>query len=229
MSSGIQDRLEHAQVELSEHVGEMIKPYTANNLWSGLTTLRELLLNRLHSDIEVEFGIDSSVAPATAGAMVREMGQAAEEIEAYSLVLVIDEVTRSGYARSEIDWFRNWLLRLRWGDEMNLATLARMQSYEKHNDGERRRMFASYLEQAIPEATKTPLIIYRLFPRAVRIVTALAFGDTLRAREIRGEQISYLPVIGDCHHCHGLPLENGETCVACGNPLWKIKWLSATE
>lgn len=229
MSNGIQDRLEHAQVELSSHVGEIIKPYTANNLWSGLTTLRELLLTRLHSDVEVEFGIDSAVTPASTSAMIREMGQAAEEIEAYSMVLVVDEATRSGYARGEMDWFRNWLLRLRWGDEMNSATLARMQAYEQHSDSERRRMFASYLEQAIPEATRTPLIIYRLFPRAVRIVTALAFGDTLRAREIRGEQISYLPVIGDCHHCHGLPLENGETCVACGNPLWKLKWLSATE
>ena len=228
MNSGTQNRLEHAQVELSQHVGELIKPYTANNLWSGLTTLRDLLLTRLHSDVAVEFGIDSAVAPATVGAAVRELGQAAEEIEAYSLVLVIDEVARSGYASREMDWFRNWLLRLR-GDEMKSATLERLHTYEKHSDGERRRMFASFLEQAIPEATRAPLIIYRLFPRAVRIVTALAFGDTLRAREIRGEQISFLPVIGDCHHCHGLPLENGETCVACGNPLWKIKWLSATE
>ena len=65
MNSGTQNRLEHAQVELSQHVGEMIKPYTANNLWSGLTTLRELLLTRLHSDVAVEFGIDSAVAPAT--------------------------------------------------------------------------------------------------------------------------------------------------------------------
>jgi hypothetical protein len=104
-----------------------------------------------------------------------------------------------------------------------------MRRYDQQNDGQRRRMFSSFLEQAFPEARKAPLIIYRLLPRAVWIVTALAFGDALRAREVRGEQISYLPIIGDCHYCHGLPLENGETCVECGNPLWKIKWLNAME
>jgi hypothetical protein len=90
-------------------------------------------------------------------------------------------------------------------------------------------MFSSALERALPEARKAPLVIYRLYPRAVRIATAIAFGDALRAQEIRSEQISFLPIIADCHHCHGAPLENGESCVDCGNPLWKIKWLNTTD
>ncbi len=229
MSSGIQDRRDHAQAELSQHVSAVNSSDTAGNLLNGLTTLRKLLLTRLHCDVEAEFGVDSALAPATAAEAVREMRHAAEEIEAYSLVLVIAEVARSGYAKGDLEWFRDWLLRLRCGDDVDSSLVARLQQYDQLNDAQRRRMFSSFLEQALPEATKAPLIIYRLFPRAVRIVTALAFGDALRAREIRGEQISFLPVIGDCHHCHGLPLENGETCVECGNPLWKIRWLNATE
>jgi hypothetical protein len=85
------------------------------------------------------------------------------------------------------------------------------------------------LEQALPEASKAPLGIYRMFPRAVRITTAVAFSDMQRAREVRAEQVSYLPIIADCHQCHGLPLDNRETCVQCGNPIWKLKWLSAVE
>jgi hypothetical protein len=229
MSNGLQDRREHAQAELALHIGEIKSPDMVGSLWNGLVTLQKLLLTRLHIDFAAEFGVDSSLAPATAGEAIREMRHAAEAIETYSLVLVIDEVARRGYAKANVNWFRDWLLQLRFGDEVVPTLVERMRSYDKLSDGQRRRLFASSLEQALPEARQAPLIIYRLFPRAVRIATALAFGDALRAREIRKEQISYLPAIGDCHHCHGLPLENGETCVECGNPLWKIKWLNATE
>ena len=168
-------------------------------------------------------------APKTLLNAKQEFRHAAQEIEIYSLVVVLAEASHSGYAAGDVDWFRNWLLRLRWGDEIDSAISERLQSYEPLTDGQRRRMFASSLEQALREATKAPLIIYRLYPRAVRIATALAFGDVLRARTVRSEQISYLPVIADCHHCHGLTLENGEICPDCGNPLWKIDWLCATE
>ena len=167
--------------------------------------------------------------PLTATEAKREFRHAAEEIDIYSLLVVIAEAEHSGYANFDRAWFCDWLLRLRWGVEIDAATLEHIQSYEHHSDGERRRMFASFLEQALPAATEAPLIIYRLYPRGVRIATALAFGDALRAREVRSEQISYLPVIGDCHQCHGLTLENGEICPDCGNPLWKIDWLCATE
>jgi dTDP-4-amino-4,6-dideoxygalactose transaminase len=107
--------------------------------------------------------------------------------------------------------------------------LARRQAYDHLTDGERRRMFASHVEQALPEATSAPLVVYRLYPRAVRIATALAFGDRLRASDIRNEQIAYLPVIADCHECHGVTLDNGEVCKQCGNPLWKLNWMNATD
>ncbi len=229
MGTGIQARFGSAQAELIQHVGAVNCTDTASNLWSGLETLRKLLLQRLISDIESDFGADSTLAPATTGMANRENQRAAEEIETYSLVLVIDEVARRGYAKGDVTWFRDWLLHLQFGNELDPAVVDKMRRYDLPSDGQRRRVFSSSLEQALPEARRAPLIIYRLYPRAVRIVTALAFGDALHAREIRAEQISFLPIIGDCHHCHGLPLENGETCVECGNPLWKTKWLNAID
>ena len=142
---------------------------------------------------------------------------------------VVAEAEHSGYAVGDLGWFRDWLLRMCWGDGIDTPTLEHFQSYENHSDGKRRQMFASTLEHVLPEATAAPLIIYRLYPRALRIATAVAFGDASRAREVRSEQISYLPVIGDCHQCDGRTLENGEICPDCGNPFWKIAWMNATE
>lgn len=224
MHTELHDRLEDARVELTLHRDGVKSSAIVNSLWSGLTTLRKLFLARLHRDAP-----DLTWARLTVSGAKRGFHQAAEEIDIYSLIVVVAEAEHSGYSNGEIAWFRDWLLRLRWGDEITSAILERIQSYEHHSDGERRRRFASFLEQAIPEATHAPLIIYRLYPRAVRVATALAFGDALRAKEVRSEQISYLPIIGDCHQCHGLPLENGEICPDCGNPLWKINWLCATE
>ena len=189
----------------------------------------EAVFARLHENFESHFGADSDWAPPTILEAKRDFRRAAEEINIYTWEVVVAEAEHSGYANGDIDWLLDWLQRPRWGADIESSTLRRLQFYENHNDGERRRIFASFLEQALPTATKAPLIIYRLYPRAVRIATALAFGDALRAREVRSEQMSYLPVIGDCRQCHGLPLENGEICPDCGNPLWKLKWLCATE
>jgi hypothetical protein len=217
MHTEVHGRIEHAQAELTLHGGGVNSSAIVESLWAGLTTLRKLLLARLHAD-------SKSFAVAK-----REFRRAAEEIEIYSLLVVVAEVEHSRYTNGDLAWIRDWLLQLRFGDKVDPAIVKSMRRYDQQNDGQRRRMFSSFLEQAFPEGRKAPLIIYRLFPRAVRIVTAVAFADALRAREIRAEQISFLPIISDCHHCHGLPLENSETCVECGNPLWKIKWLNATE
>jgi hypothetical protein len=228
MNTGIQHRRDQAQTEFQQHVGGAHSADLVHSLWTGLSTLRKLLLTRLHNDVEAYYGVDPILAPTTASETQREMRHAASEIEIYSLKVVLAEAARNEYAGDDENWFRDWLLRLRWGDEVNAAVAERMHLYDQYGDNDRRHMFASFVEQALPEATKAPLIIYRLYPRSVRVGTAVAFGDPLRAREVRSEQISYLPVIADCHDCHGLPLENGEICPNCGNPLWKINWLTAT-
>src|SRR5262249_29219749 len=156
---------------------------------------RKLLLTRLHNDVEAQFGIDTIRAPSTSNEARREIGHAASEIETYSAVVVLAEAAHSGYAKADFPWFCGWLTRLCWGEHADPAILERLHAYDQLTDGERRRMFASLVEQALPEATSAPLVIYRLYPRAVRIATALAFGDRLRASDVRSEQIAYLPVI----------------------------------
>jgi hypothetical protein len=61
------------------------------------------------------------------------------------------------------------------------------------------------------------------------VATALAFNDLRRARTLRAQQIHFLPAIDECHQCQGNVLENGESCVACGNPLWDYEWLTITD
>jgi len=139
----------------------------------------------------------------------------------YSAVVVLAEAAHSGYAKAHFSWFCEWLTRLFWGDHPDVALLERLRDYDQLTDGERRRMFASHVEQALPKATSAPLVIYRLYPRAVRIATSLAFGDRLRASDIRNEQIAYLPVIADCHECHGAPLDKAKCAISaairCGS------------
>ena len=37
------------------------------------------------------------------------------------------------------------------------------------------------LERVLPQASHVPLVLYRLYPLAIEIVTAVAFGDTTTA------------------------------------------------
>jgi len=85
--------------------------------------------------------------------------------------------------------------------------------------------FVSVLQRAIPESARAPLVLFRLYPRAVRILAAVAFGDPLRAQELRAEQIGFLPAISDCHECHGRVMDNEDICRCCGNPLWNFAFL----
>jgi hypothetical protein len=72
------------------------------------------------------------------------MLQAAEEIEAYSLVLVMDEVAHKSYVQRDAEWFRNWLLHLRFGDETDSTIAKRRQVYGALYDKQRRRLFSSF-------------------------------------------------------------------------------------
>ena len=208
MNTGFQNRREQAQAEFQQRVGSAHSADLVRSLWAGLTTLRKLLLTRLHNDVEAYYGIDSILAPMTASETQREMCHAADEIEIYSLTVVLAEAAHSRYAHDDADWFREWLLRLRWGDEMNAMVAERMHLYDQYGDNDRRHMFASFVEQALPEATKAPLVIYRLYPRSVRVATALAFGDPLRAPRCVANRFLF---------CRSLPIAT--TATGC---RWKM-------
>lgn len=198
------------------------------NLAASLNNLRNLLLRRVHEDIEAQYGIDSMLAPMTEEEEERELFQAKVEIEVYSIATAADEMTASNYADDQ-QWCLDWLTQLRLGDDVPKGVQQRLEGYLKRSLEKRRLLFSDVLVRSLPEAGKAPLVIFRLYPKAVRLAVAVAFNDPLRASECRNEQIAILPSITDCHQCHGRPLDSGDTCSECGSPLWKLRWLLAAD
>ena len=81
----------------------------------------------------------------------------------------------------------------------------------------------------VHESLAAPLVLFRLLPPAVQIVTARAFGDRKTADELRSQQAALLPSISDCRQCGGIVLGDSEQCPKCGNPLWTYEWLTAAD
>ena len=233
-ASMLQQRVSAAgDAEMSPHDARDV----VESLSAGFNLNRTLLFTRLHHDVEERFGADSMLAPPSAEVEARDALHAKSEIEVYSVVVAAEEICSMGCARpagSRLNaaadddqgrWELNWLIQLRLGST-SPSILQRASIYHRQQPAERRRLFSSILERVFPEATKMPLIIYRLFPASVRITAALAFGDHLRAGELRNLQARLLPAITECHDCYGRPLDNGEICETCGNPVWNFDWLS---
>ncbi len=217
----------HAAAELSRQCPEIPATQIVDSLTVGLTRVRDLLLLRIHEDVERYFGMDSMIAPLSASAEERQLLRGKGEIEAYSAIVVADEVVEGGYVDCSEEWFLEWLFRLRLGERSKSVMEQRVDFYRSPSIEDRRLKFVAVLQRQIPESAKAPLVLFRLFPRAVRIVADVAFGDPLRAQELRAEQCNFLPAVTDCHMCHGRVLDNEEICQCCGNPVWKFTWLCA--
>jgi hypothetical protein len=128
------------------------------------------------------------------------------------------------------DWYMPWLTELWIGElQKESRSMARLAGYSGKSSDDRRMWFADLVSRALPEATRAPLVLFRLMPLAVRVVTASAFGEADLAARFREQQAEELPAIADCSLCHGAVLPNGQQCRECGNPLWKFKWLTATD
>lgn len=212
-----------ASLNLHEHRndGEQI----VNSLEAGLHELRDALYTRIHADVEQEFGMDSMLSPLS---LVKSEARTKAEINIYQIAESAAEARASNYASGADDWFVRWLATLCLGEQSELpAVVQRLSQYVGKSADDRRRTFSTVLERTLPEARHAPLIVYRLLPLAVAIVTAVAFGDHARATDARKRQTTLLPNIPDCHQCHGNLLDNGEQCASCGNPMWKYDWLTA--
>ena len=94
---------------------------------------------------------------------------------------------------------------------------------------ERRSAFIDEMARILHESASAPLVLFRLLPPAVQIVTARAFGDRKTADGLRLQQVAYLPSINDCRLCRGQVLDDSEQCPKCGNPLWTYEWLTAPD
>lgn len=195
-----------------------------NLLADGLSMLRDLLFTRIHGDVEQMFGLDSMLMPVS---LLKSEATAKTEIEIYQLVESMSVAAANDYV-ADADWFASWLGRLRLGDAiLSPPVVQRIGVYRGRSADERRRIFSSQLQRVHPEAGRAPLVMFRLLPLAVSIVTALAFGDHPRAEETRKRQLMWLPSIADCHNCHGRLMDVAEECPQCGNPIWKYNWLTA--
>jgi hypothetical protein len=196
-----------------------------NLLADGLSMLRDLLFTRIHGDVETLFGLDSMLLPISA---LKSETNTKTEIEIYQIVESMADTVANHYIKADDTWYVEWLGRLRLGDAVaSPAVVQRLASYRSKSPNDRRRVFSSQLQRVHPEAIRAPLVMFRLLPLAISIVTSLAFGDHPRAEETRKRQLTWLASIADCHACHGRLTDVGEECPQCGNPIWKYNWLTA--
>ncbi len=198
----------------------------ADSLSVGLATLRDLLYTRIQADVVSQLGFDSLIAPIS---QMQSEQQAKTEITLYQVAESTLMATSEEWV-SEPRWYADWLARLCFDtDYMDPRLTARIAAYLRREDDQRRQAFVRVLQRASPDTARAPLILFRLMPLAIRIATAVAFGRIVEAAELRNGQLAWLPAIADCYACHGRPLDNGEQCSQCGNPLWKYHWLLATD
>ena len=209
---------------LARHCPQLEAHRVVNSLSAGLSTLRDLLMVRALDDVDRTCAADSMEIPSLAR-LQRQVRKARLEIEAYSCIVAADEVGLTGFVEQSDPWFLDWIFRLRFGDACQAFQQKRVRYYRSETIEARRLKFVSELQRCLPRSVKAPLLLFRMYPRSVRIATAIAFDSPLRAQELRNEQIGFLPAITDCHECHGRVLDNEEICRCCGNPIWRFSWL----
>ena len=228
MLASIQKRHAQAAESLAEQCDTLEPQQVVEDLSATLTHVRNLLVKRVHEDVEARFGVDSMLGPMSLTKEERELHHAKVEVETYMIVVCATEMSSSGYVEDQ-DWCIQWLTDLRLGDDLPAHIPDRIAAYLKRSIENRRLLFSDNLVRCLPEAHKAPLVVFRLFPKAVRLAVAMAFHDSTRAAQLRDEQIALLPAIVDCPQCRGDILDGSDTCRQCGNPLWNLEWLVAAD
>ena len=227
MTDSSAERHEKAVREFNQHEHRKDGSKVVDSLWAGLTLMSDSLYVRVHSDVEKLVGKDSMLMPISE---IKSETQARTEIELYQVAESAAAVQEHGYVGADDDWYPNWLLELRLDEWLRRAAEPdRLAGYLAQSADDRRLAFTDVLARVLPESREAPLVLFRLAPLSVRIVTSLAFGDHARALEARQSQKAILPAIGDCQQCNARMLDNGEKCDACGNPLWNFDWLTAID
>ena len=215
-----------AAAEFNQHEGRSDGSEIADRLVENLTALRESLFRRVLTR-DKSVSLDSMLLPVS---KLRAQQHAAEEVEAFMIAESTDAVRSLELVRNSEPWYADWLTAMRldsWNPLGNVPE--RVAGYLKESSDERRLRFSNLLVEAIPEARRAPLVLFRLFPTAVHVATALAFDDSTSAKKIRAEQIKILPSIAFCQECHGKLLTVGKECSTCGNPLWNQEWLCEVD
>jgi hypothetical protein len=213
--------------EFEQQTGRRDGQQAVADLRSGLALLGNLLWLRLHEDVEKAFGADSMLVPVSES---RCHAQTKFEIALYEIAESAAAVRRLGYWLAKGEGYVPWLAKLVLEDSPLSETHRQLiEAYMSKPAQARRLAFTDVLAKVLPESRRAPLVLFQVFPLAVQIATALAFGDHLAADKLRASQVDHLPVIPGCPQCRGRVLENGEACSRCANPLWTTEWLTSVE
>ena len=220
------DRRTGFSEEFQRHENRKDGQRVVTSLDSGLSVLRDLLYGRLHYDVEQIVGTDSMLIPLSEPKTQRATKV---QIEVYQVIESTWAVQERRYVGSA-DWYLDWLTRFRLGE---MAGKERIQNeiaaYRGMKPHGRQLAFTDVLMRVLPESRKAPMVLFQLVPLAIQIVTAVAFGDSPAAAELRQQQKSILPAVTDCPACHGAVLNNGDFCDTCSNPIWTYKWLTVAD
>lgn len=193
----------------------------------GLTILRNSLFLRMHRDVELFVGRDSMMMPVSE---LKSMFVVNQAIEVYQIAESAAAAKQLGYVADPETWYLDWLAHLRLSErDWDGPAAERAKEYFARTDDLRRPAFIDEMGRILHESVAAPLVLFRLLPPAIRIVTARAFGDEKTADTLRSQQVALLPSIADCRQCGGRVLGSGEQCPKCGNPLWTYEWLIAAD
>lgn len=210
--------------EFERQTGRHDGARVAQLLDDGLIQLRDLFYTRVCADVETIFGSDSMLVPVS---RFKSELRVRIETDLYLSAEAAFTARDQGYIANDLDWFSQWVARLRLGESAGHADeQKRLKHYLTKTFDERRRTFSVIIEKSLPEARKAALVLYHLLPLASAVVASLAFGDHRAAEGYRERQKLELPAIADCPNCHGRLKDIGEKCPQCGNPLWKHEWLT---
>lgn len=226
MPGGLGNRRTAFSEEFQRQENRQDSERVVTSLDSGLAVLRDLLYGRLHYDVEQLVGTDSMLMPLSEA---KTQHATKAQIDIYQIVESAAAVRQRQYVRSA-DWYLDWLSRLRLGELAGTAqTQGEIAAYRGMNSDSRRLAFSDVLMRVLPESRKAPMVLFQLVPLAIQVVTAVAFGDSPAAAELRRQQAGILPAIADCHACHGAVLNNGDFCDSCSNPVWTYRWLTVAD
>jgi hypothetical protein len=217
------DQLRAAAAEFDKHENRTDGAKIIGGLDNGLTLLCDSFYLHLHQELEKALGTDSMLMPVSE---IKTRKQVRVEIELFQAAESAAAAAELGHVRNDGQWYLHWLAGVRLGQAaLDEPHRLRLEKYAGQNQDQRRLTLTDVLVKVLPDARRAPLVLFRLFPMAVRIATTIAFGNEANAARIRAEQIKCLPAIEDCSQCRGRVLNIGEQCAACGNPLWKTTWL----
>ena len=212
--------------EFERHENRTDGRQLVSSLDSGLSVLRDLFYGRMHFDVEQIVGSDSMLIPLSES---KTRHATRVQIDLFQVIESSAAVRDRRYVESD-EWYLNWLVKFRLGDSADKDKVVKeIATYRGMKPDGRRLAFTDVLMRVLPESRKAPLVLFQLFPLAVQIATAVAFGDPATAAKLRQRQQSFLPAIADCQACHGRVLDNGEICDVCSNPMWAYKWLTAAD